>query len=88
MANLKIGSKGTLLVGSDKYAYEVVEMVNEKTAIAVHINNDGTFWLAEKNTPRDLWIKVLRQKKDGSWCDKGGCSFVEGKAINYLDPSF
>lgn len=85
---MKKGSKGTLLVGSDKYSYEVIEMVNEKTAIAVHINDDGTLWMAEENTPRSLWIEVLRQKKDGSWCDKQGSRFVEGEAINYSDPSF
>lgn len=85
---MKRGTKGSLLVGSDKYAYEVFKMVNEKTAIAVHINDDGTLWLADGNTPRNLWIEVLRQKKDGSWRNNVGCNFVEGEAINYNDPSF
>lgn len=85
---MKRGTKGSLLVGSDKYAYEVLKMVNEKTAIAVHINDDGTLWLADGNTPRNLWIEVLRQKKDGSWRNNEGYSFVEGEAINYSDPSF
>ena len=85
---MRIGTKGTLEIGSDRYALRVVEKVNDKTFVAVHINDDGScFTIGEQNLP---WIKILRQKNDGEWYEgpTKHFRFREGEAVNYKDQEF
>ena len=81
---MKIGTKGTLNVGSDKYALQVIEMVNKETAVAVHIEDDGTCFQFDDGFP---WVEILKMDKDGRWF-RGECEFVIGECINYSNPSF
>jgi hypothetical protein len=79
---MKIGSKGTLYVGSDRYAYEVVAKVNDKTFVGVHIKDDGECWLGSGSP----MVAILRLKNNGEWREEESL-FVEGDTINYIDPS-
>ncbi len=85
---MRIGTKGTLEIGSDRYALQVVEKVNDKTFVAVHINDDGScFTIGEHKLP---WVEILRQKNDGEWYEGSTkhFRFREGEAVNYSDPEF
>jgi len=75
---------GTLIVGSDKYALKVVEKINDRTFVAVHLNDDGTCFTFDDGFP---WIEILRKKQDGRLCTDGA-EFIEGETHNYSDPSF
>lgn len=88
---MKINDVGTLFAGTDRYALQVVEMVNEKTAVAVHIKNDGTcfhFFESVGESKGFPWVEILRRKNNGKWCDKEGFEFVVGNIKNYQDQSF
>lgn len=85
---MEIGTKGTLEIGSDRYALQVVEKVNDKTFVAVHINDNGSCRTYGKH--KLPWVEILRQKNDGEWY-KGPTKhfrFREGEAVNYEDPEF
>ena len=68
---MKIGAVITYTNGTVKYTLRVAQKVNDKTFVAVHMNDDGTCMVFKDgdfpygaNYP---WIEILRQKKDGTW---------------------
>lgn len=80
---MNTSSKGTLYVGSDRYAISIVAKVNDKTFVGVHIKDDGECWLGSGSP----MVVILRLKNNGEWRD-GSRLFVEGEATNFIDPSF
>lgn len=81
---MNTSSKGTLYVGSDRYAISIVAKVNDKTFVGVHIKDDGECWLGSGSP----MVVILRLKNNGEWRSDDGSLFLEGEAINHIDPSF
>lgn len=72
---MEIGDVVTYTNGTFKETLRVVKKVNDKTFVAVHMNDDGTcLVLKDKDADEPFpfggnypWFEILRQKKDGTW---------------------
>ncbi|MDX1492956.1 MAG: hypothetical protein R3253_02700 [Longimicrobiales bacterium] len=95
-----VGDGATLVVGSDRYPYTVVEVKTQKRIV---VQEDDAEWVGPRRMPTESQTyqytpnpenpKVeISLRKGGSWCRVGqrgsGSYFMVGSRRKYLDPSF
>ena len=84
---MKIGTIGTLHVGTDCYPCQTVAKVNEKCVVAVQLKEsceEDDFDMRGQNS-----IVILRLKNDGRWVEDGSRNvFDDTECKYYIDPSF
>ena len=100
MTNPIIGQGATKYVGSDRYAYEVVEVLNDRSILVREmrvIRMDQNGWSSEQTyrfeSDPDADVEHFTLRKGGYWIKKGvtvryGSRLILGIQDHYMDPCF
>ena len=82
--------------GSDRYAYTIIEVLNEKTLVIQEdkIVQDSDEAVGHKAVPNEFGrVTTISLRKNGCWSERGskmvrGCTYTVGKRRYYMDPGF
>jgi hypothetical protein len=80
--------------GSDRYAYTIIEVLNEKTLVIQEDKIVPDPEVTHKAVPNEFGrVTTITLRKNGCWYERGskmirGCTYTVGKRRYYMDPGF
>ena len=100
MTKPTVGQGATKYVGSDRYAYEVVEVLNDRSILVREMKvtrTDKNGWSSEQTyrfeQDPDADVEQYTLRSNGYWIKKGvsmryGSRLILGVQDHYMDPCF
>lgn len=94
---IEVGTRGTMFIGTDRYAVEIVEVVNKSKVVirnlmAIRTDNLGLSQVQEyryESNPNGM-LHTVTKRRNGTW-KVSGTDFMPvsfRRIDHYMDPSF